>query len=924
MLKKIISLILAVSMLLSMAVVNVNAEEVSAGRATNFENAVTLLKKLGAISNENFTFESEITKAQFVSMLSKIVPVSGGAAEPVFADVPATHTSFKVIQGFAESGYINGYAGSFEPDRAITYNEALYIMLNAMGYGDFLDLYAKYPVGGWDFAKKLDIKMNNKGAIAGDILYMVYQALNANMFAIDSIDKGNLKFSNEDAGTMLYKFCEVEYATGILKSNGKISIDVRYEAEDEKIVVGNDEYEIEEVCTILPGYEVDVFFTEGTDEAICVLPTAKNEVITINSEDIVRYVDGKYTYSEDGKTKSLKISSGTDIVLNNVLAVEGCDDANAMQPVNGTVIAVKGGSGSEVDVLYVNEYQSFVITSATRENEIGTLYWKELVPAEEDGDDPTVETVSASFNLERNPAAMFDAEGNAITFDDIEIGDVVSVLIADGVINEIVVSDATVTGDLTKIGEDEPYSFVVIDGQTYNIAVSAEFILETLVPQSGATLYLDFMGNVVGFDSAVSSGMAYGYILGAKTTENEEYQTCIKVKLLSEIGSVVEYLVDADRLRVNGSSLGKNYDVEAAFNTYFCDATTHEVVKQLIRYDVNDEREISKIDFPDEIDGTEVNSTADDRLYKAYTPASSDTYAYNYSSKKILGTNGKVHYDTNTLIFKIPNENLIEDAFDEDYQVIRDVAKLKNGGRYDIREVYVLGEDSICASVIVISDCITMYSDSNYYIVKDVKTATDEYDETIYTITVDGVTGEKTFTTKTARVAEEAHNPGDPGASLRASFSKLVPGDVIRCQLDADGVYVIDIELVYSVAFDDDGDDDDEDGDGKYTIGAIASASNTGDAGTFRRGYVYALDDTYVGITEGVPTNEYLSLNDYEPYKISDFKIFKMSVVKGRKAEEISPASAKDLKAYKSSANECSQVLYYGYRGAGTIMIILD
>ena len=195
MFKKILAVVLAVSVLLSMTVVGVHADGVSAERTTKFENAVTLLEELGAIpQGSSYTFDSEITKGQFVDILAKIIPVSEGAAEPIFADVPATHANFKVIQGFAEAGYIDGYAGSFEPDRAITYNEALYILMNAMGYGDFMNLVAAYPAGGWQLADQLEIKMKNKGAIAGDIFYLVYQALSTDMLAIDGMKQGSFVF----------------------------------------------------------------------------------------------------------------------------------------------------------------------------------------------------------------------------------------------------------------------------------------------------------------------------------------------------------------------------------------------------------------------------------------------------------------------------------------------------------------------------------------------------------------------------------------------------------------------------------------------------------------------------------------------------------------------------------------------------------
>lgn len=905
MIKKIIAYLLTVSMLFSMAVVNVNAEEVSAERVTKFENAVTLLTELGAISGTEFKFESEITKGQFVDILAKIIPVSDGQAEPVFGDVDSSHKYFKVIQGFAEAGYINGHAGNFEPDRAITYNEALYIILNTMGYADFMELVADYAAGGWQIASKLDLNTKNKGAIAGDIFYLLYQSLSTDMFDIAGMKSGSFVFETNPDKSLLETYHNIDVETGILESNGRVSINGQFVATDGKIVVDGEVYDYDKRCTILPGCEVDVFYDIDSDDVLCVVATAENEIIEIKYEQIEKFKDMKYTYKVDGKTKTLKLTSGADIVINNELVTK--IDNDSMIPENGTVIIIDNGVENGYDVVYVNSYVSFVVKSVVTNDTWGSLYWKVEEEVKKENNSISYEKVDKKINvdLEENVPIIRDANGNTLKFTDIKVGMVVSVLTyakgTDTYASEIVTSNAVVSGELSKIYQDDP-SYLVIDGTKYYVSASSEYIVKNLAPQGNMTFYLDFMGNIVNVDVAGSGSMAYGYILDGRLTQNDDYEDCIELKLLSEIGSIIKYYLCPDKIYIDGANYGKDYDPETLFIDKFVSGGV--VKEQLIRYDVNDDREISKIDFAEKISNFTGTSSVDNRLFENYSTEwdseKSNAYAYYYKTAKNFA--GYVPVDENTIIFKIPSPDLEEDSLPEDYQVIRGISKL-NTGRYHIKS-YTLGEDSMTASVIILANNMARYPDNPaFVVVKNVKMMLDEYGDVVYSITVDGLSGEKTYTTKTARVAEEAHKRYYPTQTLGR---RIVPGDIITYYLDSTGTIIEDIEWHYDVKKD-----------------VTAGGGSVGDeCRVATMGYVYAMDDTYIGITTTEPTSDNLAFNEYETYTTDGFKIFKIE--RSEKKAEISEASKSDLKAYKTSAKNCSKIVFIGSRGAGKLMFIIE
>ena len=115
----------------------------------------------------SFKPASPITRAQMAVMLvnmQKLSPYS--AANPRFSDVPKTHWAYKYVEAVADAGFINGYPdGTFRPDRNVSYNEALTMIVALMGY-TLKDLGGTYPTAFTNKARDLGIL--NTCAILGD------------------------------------------------------------------------------------------------------------------------------------------------------------------------------------------------------------------------------------------------------------------------------------------------------------------------------------------------------------------------------------------------------------------------------------------------------------------------------------------------------------------------------------------------------------------------------------------------------------------------------------------------------------------------------------------------------------------------------------------------------------------------------------
>ena len=143
--KKIVSLLLCCALALSLApaafALGGFADVSDAATARNVE----VLRLLGVIEgddNASFRPGSSLTRAEFCKMAvvlsGKRSSVTRYASTTIFEDVKASHWASGYVNYAArDAGLIHGMPdGTFQPDRAITYGEAVTILMRQLGYKD--------------------------------------------------------------------------------------------------------------------------------------------------------------------------------------------------------------------------------------------------------------------------------------------------------------------------------------------------------------------------------------------------------------------------------------------------------------------------------------------------------------------------------------------------------------------------------------------------------------------------------------------------------------------------------------------------------------------------------------------------------------------------------------------------------------------
>ena len=127
----------------------------------NAYEAVTVLSKLGVINgyeeNGSFNFkpDNNVTRAEFTAMLLRTRGMgtfgSMSLENPPFPDVVTPDVSWAIgnIRTAKELGIINGYDdGTFKPNNNVSYEEAVKMIVCALGYGEMgaegAQWYSKY------------------------------------------------------------------------------------------------------------------------------------------------------------------------------------------------------------------------------------------------------------------------------------------------------------------------------------------------------------------------------------------------------------------------------------------------------------------------------------------------------------------------------------------------------------------------------------------------------------------------------------------------------------------------------------------------------------------------------------------------------------------------------------------------------------
>jgi hypothetical protein len=583
--KKVLSLVLVIAMVLSSFSFAFAAkfEDVEG----DYEDAINALVALGVVRGyEDGTFRPEniLTRAELAVLLVEALGygelVAGSTSN--FSDTQ-NHWSNGYVGIAAGTGLVLGYPdGTFKPDQPLTYDEAITMILRAIGYVDSA-LKGNWPtnfkVKAIDLKLLKDVNMATAAADRGGVAQILYNALELDMMELGEenvLVKAGRLFIDNIATPGTIKVTEdvidpdhKDYAGDVVDLEPYMfeELDVYFNDDDEVVYIKDSN------STVYEGVVDDVLVRKGVvnvdveeaDESIekvkFVGYTDVEDFIDVPIyENFVMRTDDEYKQFED-----LLDVETIKIVFNE--NKDGDDDV-----LTGIVVTQQTGAAQ-----IKNEYK-----------EGRTKIDVFRLPVDDDDD----------VNLEK-----VVVKGAVESLEDIEEDDVVVEYAGyndeeELVKTTLVVSRDTVEGKVTKVSGSKFY----IGGVAYE---ENAFTTGILALGNKGTFFLDHNGDVVAFDGDENEPTDYAIVVGVSDGSvkvdrygNEAIDEYPQLKLVTQEGEEAYYdiYVDIDFDDVANSAGdviekgGEYVELETGVKEYdIVIKEEYAKVDQLIKYSMKDD-----------------------------------------------------------------------------------------------------------------------------------------------------------------------------------------------------------------------------------------------------------------------------------------------------------------------------------------------
>lgn len=571
--------------------------------------------------------ESTVTRAEMATIILRMLNnTSTSTYANVFADVSSDHWAANNIQTAVEQGIVNGMGdGTFVPDGNVQYEQVMKMLVCALNYGTDAERTGGYPNGYISVASStLSLLDGVSGTVGtdmprGEVIKAVANALFAPYRVITEFSGGNPVYAARDClGVELFKLYEDE---GIVTTTPNLTISSSTEARDGMVFIDGVGYRCNmENADDFIGTKVKFYYLDSTSDAPEIIVMAQSGTMTqqefsADQIDSIDYVGGTlrvFTSETSSSTKNYKIGSAT-LVYNGTVITPADYQASSkydenvsfnefISPEVGNIEIVDYDSDGECDVLFVNSYETMLVTNATSSRLSGMVNGVAAEPIENLDDNSKTVTVTKA--------------GSVATVRNLRRNDVASIKrnIDDSMI-DIVVTGESITGMIDRVSENEGDMIIVVNGQEYEVDKNVE---ENVKLGTSVILYLDQFDRVGYIESStgsmLSSTQKYGVIVNAYTEDNGDKT----VKIYNQDGETVnlELTSNTRYWGPQDNEAARVTDLDAVIDELTNDANyiqcgTNPV--KLCKYSVNANNQLTQLYVA--VDGDAVDNTDALRLH---------------------------------------------------------------------------------------------------------------------------------------------------------------------------------------------------------------------------------------------------------------------------------------------------------------------
>ena len=526
-------------------------------------SSISRLSGLGIMQgdeNGNFNEDDGVTRAEFCALTARLLQVDGIGADmpPVFSDVSESHWAYNSIMIMHNMGIINGRSDTiFDPDCKVTFNEAVKILVYALGYSSVAAQSGEYPQGELSVAASIGL-FKGVTPVSGEITRSTAADLINAALDIAPLMKviGKDEYKKNDA--TLYEILlngdDVIRIEGILTATDKLTVEDSFDEDLEEGYIKIDEpqnkslygeysglsYKANDDYSEYLGMPVTVYARYNKKDNIYNIVNLSlnedNTVITGNSQDFIMH-SNYVEYYENNKIRKMDFASDVTFIYNGRKIPNPITQDITIN--YGEYRIVENTGDRLADIVFIEEAESFIVEKTVNNEISSSIYFA----------NKSTYRNSNRFYFDFDDDIVYDiknADGKELSFQDIKEGQGITFIESlDRKYVKILLCDETVSGKVDGFSyEGSNIDTLILDDKTeYNFALSNDGTSKVTVEIGDeCTFILDIYGNIIDILGEIPTSYEYAYVLAAK--KDKGLSETIRIKLLQGMKPTIEETVE--------------------------------------------------------------------------------------------------------------------------------------------------------------------------------------------------------------------------------------------------------------------------------------------------------------------------------------------------------------------------------------------
>ncbi len=700
--KKIISIILIASVILSLSATFSMAENVTDETITTYSGDYEFCLDLGIIP-DNLDPKSPIKRIELAQIFANVI-MYGTELQPlgesaIFRDVSANQAIYADL--VAKLGIMVGSGdGNFNPDGYMTYEQVTKCMVSFLGYEAMAEGYGGYPSGYMATATVLGISGVSPKYPASYITTENVATFFKNAIGCPLMER---KAYNPDEKTYISNY-EKDYLSEYMNIYRKMgTIDAVYGTntinsqilEYDEIIFDGTKMKYDTKCHNLIsklGFSGDVYYTvDGNIYTVKYFDSDLNRVEYYDYDD-----DTLYKIREEKKPYDKNIK----IIYNGELCQTYTDtymNPWKYQELDGGVTFIENTSDSKYDYMFIDAYETYEVDFIA---------------------DDVIHLVGRSGEVinfksyEGGKEVLFtNVEGMPVSPEKIKKGDILSVSRGmDGKIRNIVVSIDSFIGKINQIEfSGNLYTFEV-DGNVFESShtLYKNSAMKDINVGMAVNLKFDKHGFVAGIEPYEFSYMQLAYLVDAKIGKGMDQDSNVQMKIFTGAG-LFEILTLERKVFVTYGEETVKVDASKAVTDYI-GITDGRAVQQVVMFEKAENGNVNALMLIDpdagKIDG----------LFSFGEPASLE---YRAGTTSCLG--GQILLNKSTKIFSVPTKDY------RDNEEMYSIFTFYGGKSYTVEAFGTEKESPFASAVVMKVDRATeLFNPLGVFVIDSVTHAVDE------------------------------------------------------------------------------------------------------------------------------------------------------------------------------------------------------